>query len=162
MGEITIDPEQHPEKILFDPIGAISGRSEQPEAFELSQGILKRVPEWAFLRSFAALEALFDAPIVDLDKVKRHVGLPAKEEEKPKPVGISLDDLYSDTLVAGTGSIGGAAPEPGQAPRYTAPPKPKMGKDRIDPFELFLDYIEGKSSAPEPDTFDFLGAQLGL
>ena len=37
-----------------------------------------------------------------------------------------------------------------------------MGKDRIDPFELFLDYIEGKSSAPEPDTFDFLGAQLGL
>ena len=162
LGEITIDPEQHPEKILFDPIGAISGRSEQPEAFELSQGILKRVPEWAFLRSFAALEALFDAPIVDLDKVKRHVGLPAKEEEKPKPVGISLDDLYSDTLVAGTGSIGGAAPEPGQAPRYTAPPKPKMGKDRIDPFELFLDYIEGKSSAPEPDTFDFLGAQLGL
>lgn len=157
---LEIDPDQHPEKILFDPIGAISGRSEQPEAVELSPGILNRLPEWAFLRSFAALEALFDAPIVDLEKVKSQAAMPG-HAPAPKPVGMSLDDLYSDSPVAGSGTLGGAAPDPHSAQAF-APPKPKMGKERCDPFETFADYIDGKHSKPEPDTFDFLGSQLGI
>ena len=162
---IEIDPDQDPEKILFDAIGAIAGRVEQPDAIELSPGILKRVPEWAFVRSFAALEALYDTPTVSLDEVRAHV----KSQPKPKasaPVGVSLDELYGDVPAAAPiGGLSGPPPDATLAGGALEPPKRyKMGKDRMDPFETFLDYIEGRvqPAAPEADPFDLLGSQLGI
>lgn len=163
---IEIDPDQDPEKILFDPIAAVAGRTEQPEAIELSPGVLKRVPEWAFLRSFAALEALFDAPTVSLDEVRTHIKDEPKKVAPAKPVGVSLDELYGDApaATAPLGGLSGPPPEPGAAPAPPAPVRYKMGKDRMDPFETFLDYIENRVKAEEKaaDPFDFLGSQLGL
>jgi hypothetical protein len=162
MQTIEIDPEQDPEKILFDAIGAIAGRVEQPEAIELSSGILKRVPEWAFVCSFAALEALLDNPTISLDEVRAHVKAPPKPRPSA-PVGVSLDELYGD---AGTATPLGslAGPPPGSA--VSAVPEPpkryKMGKERMDPFETFSDYIEGRVK-PEPkeaDPFDMLGSDF--
>lgn len=164
---IEIDPEQNPDKILYDAIGSITGRTEQPEAIELSQRVMDRVPQWAFLRSFAALEALYDAETVALDKVATYAVEP-KKKEPPKPVGLSLDDLYSDVALPTAGNLAGAAPEPAAAsapvPVAQAPVfRSKLGKNRIDPFESFEAYVEGKVEVKAPaDTFDFLGSQLGL
>lgn len=163
---LEMDPTQDPDKILFDAIGAICGRSEQTEAIELSDKILQRVPQWAFLRSFAALEALFEHETVALDKVASYAGDPPKKKEKQQPVGLSLDELYSDTALAGAGleGIPPEAPAPAlpAAPTATAP-KAKTGKDRMDPFEIFCDYVEGKIQPAQPaDTFDFLSSHLGL
>ncbi len=161
MKTIEIDPSQNPEKILFDAIGAISGRSEQPEAIELSEKIQKRVPEWAFLRSFAAVEAMYDSKIISLNEVLNSVRPPTKEESKP--VGVSLDELYSDVAPSPSAGLDGPAPDPAKAPSQPAQQRPKMGKDRIDPFEIFGDFIEGRAVVKkEPDTFDILGSQLGL
>lgn len=171
MAGIELDPEQNPEKILFDAIGAISGRSEQPEAIELSSRIIERVPQWAFLRSFAALEALFDRPTVKLSDVTSYVKEPEKKKPEVKPVGMSLDDLYSDTSVAAAAGVNptltGQAPDtanPAHSP-VAEPPKPvrfAMGKNRMDPFEMFLPYLEQAAPKKEPDMFDLLGSQLGL
>lgn len=162
---ILLDPKQDPDKILFDASAAINGRSEQPEAFELSESILKRVPEWAFLRSFAALEALFDVPTVSLEEVKSTAKEPAKTVVKHEPVGLSLDELYGDTNGSALGGLAG--PPPGAVTVTTIPAPPvryKMGKDRMDPFELFKDFIENRVeiAPPEQDPFDLLGSQLGL
>lgn len=168
MKRIEIDPQQDPEKILFDPISAISGRAEQPDAVELSSEILKRVPEWAFVRSFAALEALYDAPTVSLDEVKARVKAPAKPVAAT-PVGVSLDELYGAVpATAPGGNLSGPPPgvAMGAALGAVSEPlqRPKLGKERTDPFETFLDYIEGRVAPPkqEADPFDFLGSQLGL
>lgn len=161
--EIIIDPQQNPDKILFDAIGPISSRIEQPEAVELSSSILKRVPEWAFLRSFAALEALFDAPTVSLDKVKSSLKDPTTSPAQPStPVGVSLDELYGDVPVAPP--AGGLAGPPPDVAMPQAPKRYKMGKERMDPFETFEGYVNGtiEPPKPEPDTFDFLGSQLGI
>ena len=166
-----IDPEQNPDKILFDAIGAISGRSEQAEAIELSPRILERAPDWAFLRSFAALEAFYEQDTVALDQVKSSAKAGGiKQEKKVEPAGVSLDELYSETVSVVSQpapDLTGAAPDSAAMAARTpkAPPKPKMGKERMDPFETFGDYIEGRIEVqPEDssDTFDFLGAQLGL
>jgi hypothetical protein len=164
MQTIEIDPDQDPEKILFDAIGAIAGRVEQPDAIELSSSIQKRVPEWAFVRSFAALEALFDSTTVSLDEVRAHVKSVPKS--KPTgPVGVSLDELYGG--VPATAPVGGLAGPPPGATINTAPEAPtryKMGRERMDPFETFLDYIEGRvqPEKKEADPFDLLGSQLGI
>lgn len=164
-----LDPNQHPEKILFDAIAAISGRSEQPEAIELSPKILERVPDWAFLRSFAALEAFYEHETVALDQVNRQANSVTQKNKKAEPAGVSLDELYSDSVSVVTqpvATLSGAAPDsPAMACRRPkAPLKPRMGKHRMDPFETFEDYIQDKIEVqPEgSDTFDFLGAQLGL
>jgi len=163
MRDLVIDPNHDPEKIVFDGIAAISGRSEQTEALSLSSKITERVPQWAFLRSFAALEALFDSPTVSLDEVVSRVkDAPSKKEEEVKSAGVSLDELYSDTTVDGP-TLGGAAPDPLASGVFPQQPKPEMGKNRCDPFELFEDYIEDRVNVrKEPDTFDFLGSQLGI
>lgn len=165
---LEIDPGQNPDKILFDPIGAISGRSEQPEAVELSGKILERVPQWAFLRSYAALEALFESETIALDKVASYAVEP-KKKEPPKPAGMSLDDLYSDVYSAPSSALSGVAPEPVAASSTAVVPepmqsRPKLGRNRIDPFETVGDYLNGNAAiqAPPADTFDFLGAHLGL
>lgn len=158
---LEIDPGQNPDKILFDPIGAISGRIEQSEAVELSEKILERAPQWAFLRSYAALEAFFENETVALDKVA-HYAVEPKKVEPAKPVGLSLDDLYSDAHAhsPGPNNLSEIAPEP---KIQQSAPTSKLGKDRIDPFETLGDYLNGKLVRETPtDTFDFLGAQLGL
>ncbi|MFA5506562.1 MAG: hypothetical protein WC314_23350 [Vulcanimicrobiota bacterium] len=161
--ELIIDPGQHPDKILFDAIGPISSRLEQPEAIELSSSVLRRVPEWAFIRSFAALEALFDSPTVSLDEVRSSVKEPAAKPVATAPVGLSLDELYGDApaVVAEGGGLGGPPPEPALSPEPTRSGK---GKDRLDPFESFEEYLDGSVQPvqAQPDTFDFLGSQLGL
>jgi hypothetical protein len=163
MKTLELDPEHNPEKILFDAIGAISGRSEQPEAVELSPEILKRVPEWAFLRAFAALEAMYDSKIISLSEVLASAKPPGSEKNTIKPVGVSLDELYSDTVVSGNHGLTGPPPIPPGTADFYRPPRPKMGKERMDPFEKFGDYIYGRiTTKKEPDTFDFLGSQLGL
>ena len=121
------------------------------------------MPEWTFLRSFAALEALFDAPTVSLDQVKSSLKDPAKAPPEPSaPVGVSLDELYGDVpAVAAVGGLAGPPPETAMPP---TPKRYKMGKDRMDPFETFEGYVNGtiEPAKPEPDTFDFLGSQLGI
>ncbi len=163
---IEIDPGQNPDKILFDPVGAITGRIEQPEAVELSDKILERVPQWAFLRSYAALEAFFESETIALEQVASYAVEP-KKKEPPKPVGMALDDLYSDVYQAPASCLAGAAPETATAQPLAAlaPQRPasKLGKNRIDPFETVGDYLNGKATVQAPpDTFDFLGAHLGL
>ena len=88
--------------------------------------------------------------------------------DRVKTTGVSLDELYSDTVstVSQPVALSGAAPDSAASAARTPkfPTKPKMGKDRIDPFESFEDYIQDRIEVqPEgSDTFDFLGAQLGL
>ncbi len=166
MGNLVLDPNQDPNKILFDPIASLSGRLEQPEALQLSPGVLARVPEWAFLSSFAALEALFDRPLVPLQELKgpEPEKPPVQVSEPKEPVGLSLDELYGGVsslespldpapLLDETVSLEGAASTNG---RKTSRP---------DPFELFAAYIEEEASPTEEpafDPFDMLGSQLGL
>ncbi len=172
-GRLDIDPGQDPERILFDPISALSGRLEQDEAVELPRGILERVPHWAFLRSFAALEALFENPMVHLDEVKASVAeaAPAAQKaavessEAATPAGLSLDELYSD------GPLDSPLESPQLPPlEETSPvaasPVAEQGSRRPDPFDLILPYLTGEAAAQPPapaaDPFDLLGAQFGL
>ncbi len=157
LGELQIDPGQDPNKILFDPIASLTGRIEQPEAIQLSPGILARVPEWAFLQSFAALEAFYDKPYVALSEVP--LG-PAAEKAKPKePVkietpGLSLDELYGDLPATGT-SNGSLVDISETRQRPTRP----------DPFQVFAAYLSEELGAPsEPvfDPFELLGDKLGI
>lgn len=161
---LEIDPKQNPDKILFDAIAAITGRSEQPEAIELSASILKRVPEWAFLRSFAALEALYDSPTVSLDQVRTTLKDPPKKAEQVETAGVSLDELYGEPNLSPVAGLGGPPPDTTPIETSAKPVRYKMGKERMDPFELFLDYLEGRAEVKEKeqDPFDLLGFQLGL
>ncbi len=161
---LTLDPSQDPEKIVFDGISALNGRLAQDEAVEPSSRMLDRYPEWAFLRSFAALEAFFEQETVDLSQVKTTIKEPIKKEEPAPPPepALSLDELYSDAppLAPLEGSFEGSALEP----------EPEQKKaSRPDPFESFEAYISGEMPAVEEeekeesvDPFDVLGSQLGL
>lgn len=160
--QMTLDPGQDPEKILFDGISALTGRMVQDEAFELSPRIIDRVPEWAFLRSFAALEAFFQNDTVDLAEVKTSTKAVPKKEEPAAPAepALSLDDLYSDA--APLGGLEGTLDD-------TPPAEVESKTSRPDPFESMESYISGEmpavaeeKSEPSVDPFDMLGDQLGL
>lgn len=168
---LQLDPGQDPDKILFDPISSLCGRLEQDEAVELPSRLLERLPHWAFLRSFAALEALFENPVVGLDQVKNSVAEPAPAVQQaaaaaaaaaPKAAaGLSLDELYSDAPQESSA----LAPLESQAEPAQVP-LPASSSRRPDPFDLILPYLTGEAhqeSAPSAaDPFDLLGAQFGL
>ena len=159
MKEIVLDPDQDPDRIIFDPIGALSGRMEQPEAIELSSKMKHRLPEWAFLRSFAALEAFYENPVVELSKVASttSANIPAPEV---KPVGISLDELYGDVEGPSEASFESGAAVPALADPL--PPVEIIPQGRPDPFEVFSEYLHKEKKAKSPDPFDMLGQKLGL
>lgn len=159
MKEIVLDPDQDPDRIIFDPIGALSGRMEQPEAIELSKKIKSRLPEWAFLRSFAALEAFYENPIVELSKVATTTSAdtPVKEAE---PVGISLDELYGDVEGPSEASFESGAAVPALA--ETLPIAEATPQVRPDPFEVFQTYLNQEKKEKAPDPFEMLGQKLGL
>lgn len=156
-----LDPGQEPDKILFDPIASLTGRSEQTESIELSNRILERVPQWAFLRSFAALEAFFEHPIVELTDVKQSVTPPPAPKvepvptlpQAPPPPSLSLDELY-----------GGVSAHDAPLLDELVADEPQIGQLRPDPFEAIAPFLE-ESAQPEEksvDPFDLLGSQLGL
>jgi hypothetical protein len=171
VGRLDLDPGQDPERILFDAISALTGRSEQDEAIELPKSILQRVPHWAFLRSFAALEAFFENPVINLEEVKSTVNEPVavKKVEPAAAVaavpGLSLDDLYADTPL-----IEDPLTQPQLAPLQDLPPLEASqvttsGLKRPDPFEVILPYLTGQAGQEAPkaaDPFELLGAQFGL
>ncbi len=156
-----LDPGQEPDKILFDPIAALTGRSEQNEAIELSSRILERVPQWAFLRSFAALEAFFEHPIVGLADVKQSIKPPPAPKVEPTPTvaqappppSLSLDELYGDATAPDAPLLDELVPETIE----TNPGRP-------DPFEAIAQFLEDHDLAEKKavDPFDLLGSQLGL
>lgn len=169
VSRLLLDPGQDPDKILFDPISSLTGRTEQDEAIPLSSRTLERVPQWAFLRSAAALEAFFDQPLVDLTEVKD--GAPsaanagASQPDSPVAVvspGLSLDELYGDAPVL-EGTLG--APEGPELELVAALTEAKPCR-RPDPFESILPYLQDDLSGPPPQTscdpFELLGAQFGL
>ena len=167
---LKLDPGQDPDKILYDPIASLTGRTEQDEAVVLPLRVLQRAPDWAFLRSFAALEAFFEKPTVALEEVKASIHEPSPVVAEVAPVGLSLDELYGESpspveelaapelapLEESLVSLGA----PLQLEADAAP----LSTIRPDPFELILPYLNGeyteKSAAEDP--FDLLGAQLGL
>ncbi len=163
---LKLDPGQDPEKILYDPIASLTGRTEQDEAVVLPRRILDLAPDWAFLRSFAALEAFFDNPTVDLAEVKTSVHEPAPAPvEQTAPSGLSLDELYGDSPAPDSSLDGPELPA-------LEEPKPSLGAPlgeplavaslRPDPFDLILPYLNGQSESKPEDPFELLGAQLGL
>lgn len=167
VANLTLDPGQDPDKILYDPIASLSGRSEQDEAVVLPGRILERAPDWAFLRSFAALEAFFDHPTVDLSEVKTSIHEPAPAPQKTTvPSGLSLDELYGEAVATGSEFEGPAiVSEQGDGVGLSlgAPLAQPLSDLRPDPFELILPYLEnGSHQAPPEDPFELLGAQLGL
>jgi hypothetical protein len=180
VGRLEIDPGQDPDKILFDPIAALSGRTEQDEAVELSERILQRAPEWAFLRSFAALEAFFEHPVVNLAEVRTVArDTPAAPPTPAAPVaaapaaakapssevvGLSLDELYGDTPLIDAG-LGGPELPPLEPLEAAQPAATASSRRRPDPFELMGPYVTGQGTgepAKAADPFELLGAQFGL
>ena len=160
---LEIDPKQEdPSKIVLDAIGAITGRSEQNEAIQLSTKILERVPQWAFLRSFAALEALYSQKTVALDQVKVTAVEPKKEVKQPEPTGLSLDELYgAPTATATALSTTTLAGSPTSEERSDLSPKARTGKHRPDPFEALKEYVDHERE-PLRDSFEVLVAHLGF
>jgi hypothetical protein len=173
-----LDPGQDPEKIIFDAIASLCGRSEQDDAVELPDQILSRAPHWAFLRSFAALEAFFENPVISLDEVRSSVKepLPVRSTASASTVGapagaapaasgpsLSLDELYGDTPLPET-SLGPAELPPLEP--LEQPQTETRGQQRPDPFELIEPYLTGEapqaSAGPAADPFELLGAQFGL
>lgn len=165
IGKLEIDPGQEPDKIIFDPIASLTGRTEQDEAVELPPRILERAPHWAFLRSFAALEAFFENPVVNLEDVKTSVREPApaaarKAEPAPAPAasGLSLDELYGDTPLVDESLDGPSLPP--------LEPMQPVARKRPDPFDVILPYLTGEAAQDPPkaaaDPFELLGAQFGL
>lgn len=170
---LKLDPGQDPDKILYDPIASLTGRTEQDEAVVLPAGILQRAPDWAFLRSFAALEAFFEKPMVALEEVKTSIHEPSPVVAEVAPVGLSLDELYGESP---------SAVEELQAPELAplaleesavslgtplyaeTTVSSGLSSARPDPFELILPYLNGEAAdkTATEDPFDLLGAQLGL
>ncbi len=168
MAQLKLDPGQDPAKILYDPIASLTGRTEQDEAVVLPGGVLQRAPEWAFLRSFAALEAFFERATVALEEVKVSVHEPTPVIEESSPIGLSLDELYGESP-APSEELQNLELPPLEESSVSlgAPLQPEMNtkpSGRPDPFDLILPYLNGeeqeKSSTGDP--FDLLGAQLGL
>lgn len=165
---MLLDPGQPPERILFDPIATLTGRSEQGEAVELSPRMLERMPEWAFLCSFAALEAFLDNPITALSDVKATIDPPqpspttgpARTESSPPQTTsptLSLDELYGGPSSDET-TLDDLPP---LIEELAVPSKPL----RPDPFEClrpFLFETPEEPATPPVDPFDILGAQLGI
>ena len=165
VGKLEFDPGQDPEKIIFDPIAALTGRSEQDEAIELPSRILERAPHWAFLRSFAALEAFFENPVINLSEVKTTVKEPPAPAKKPEPApastspALSLDELYGDTPLIDSGL---SQPD---LPPLDEPKPAASTRKRPDPFELILPFLTGEANQEPPkatDPFELMGAQFGL
>lgn len=170
IGKLEMDPGQDIDKIIFDPIASLTGRTEQDEALELPIRILELAPHWAFLRSFAALEAFFENPVINLEEVKTSVREPAPAAKKveaatpaPASAGLSLDMLYGDTPLIEDSLEG----PPTLAPLEPLTPvaQTQAGRKRPDPFETILPYLTGEASQGPPkaaDPFELLGAQFGL
>ena len=158
-----IDPKQDPNKILLDAIGALTGRGEQTEAVKLSPRILDRVPEWAFLRSFAALEALYSKETVALTEVKTTVKEPEKTPAEIKPTGICLDALYGSINEENSAVEIDLPPQASQSTlsQKTEATQFKTGKNRTDPFDLLQEYVE-REIEPLRDSFEILVAHLGF
>jgi hypothetical protein len=179
IGKLTLDPSQHPDKILYDPIAALTGRTEQDESVVLPSRILDLAPDWAFLRSYAALEAFFENPVINLAEVKTSVREPAPVQQQAAAVAtavapaqpgaapaLSLDELYGDTpLISDSLSGPDLAPleplEGSASDASLAAPAPVGSRHRPDPFEAIEPYLKGE--APKAaDPFELLGAQFGL
>ena len=168
--KLELDPGQDPDKILFDPISSLCGRLEQDEAVELPRRTLDRVPHWAFLRSFAALEAFFENPVVRLDEVKQSTKEPAPtapaQAATPAVVssGLSLDELYGDSPLSEAPLGAPDLPTLEELPPLIEPAMGTAVTKRPDPFEQILPYLVESSSKDEKkaDPFELLGAQFGL
>jgi hypothetical protein len=130
--------------------------------------VLERAPHWAFLRSFAALEAFFENPVVSLDEVKTSArdtvpaaAKPAAPTAAVASAGLSLEELYGETSLIEDGST-----QPELPPLEPLEPtvSPKASKRRPDPFEQILPYLTGQVAPEQPkaDPFELLGAQFGL
>lgn len=171
VAHLKLDPGQDPDKILYDPIASLTGRTEQDEAVVLPTRILERAPEWAFLRSFAALEAFFDNPTVELAEVKTSVHEPVAPapSESTAPTGLSLDELYGDAPGSSV-EFDGPAISPLEESSDVSLGAPLVSTTapshlRPDPFDLILPYLNGnhqETPSQNDDPFELLGVQLGL
>lgn len=165
VSRLELDPNQDVDKILYDPIAALTGRTEQDESVEIAPRILERAPEWAFLRSFAALEAFFENPVINLADVKTSVNEPAPAQQtvvatavaaKEAPAALSLDELYGDTPLI-SDSLSG----PDLAPLEPLEPAAAARRERPDPFDMISPYLSGQETRAA-DPFEMLGAHFGL
>lgn len=156
---LDTDAEEAPEEIppLPDPIASLTGRQCQKDAVELAVSTSVRTMQYAFLKSFAAVEAFYtdepaDQAIVELPDHKN-------------PEEMSLDELYqgildspayaSPTVTISAPAPPAPTPEPEPAPEPPSPPQAKTAPGRPDPFEHFAEFLR-------EDPFESLGLELEL
>lgn len=148
------EPAEESPEVLPDPIPALTGRQPQDEAVELAVSTSLRTAQWAFLKSFAAVEAFFtDESTADPAWLREIEAKPAATNFS----GIMEDPIYNSPQPV-TPPVAPAPPRavpppppPSQPPTV---PGPKQG-GRPDPFDRLSDFVKD-------DPFDVLGEAFGL